>query len=264
MRVLVRIASLAAIAILAGCGSATRPAVHHPLPAAVPAASPQATTAVPAPAAHHHRVTSRQAAARNPGVCDPSLWRAIYHPSRLHVFAACKTVTGKVESVRAEPDGDVHVLLKLPSSRSGLLNGGNLSDTHGDLVTEIICVGTITQADAEHACAGHVNQVTVPSVGERVRLSGTYVLDADHGWMEIHPVSRLSVLAAPAPPPAPAPVMHSSAPPAPAGCHPLSNEGTCYEPGEFCRASDQGVTGVAGDGEAIICENNDGLRWEPA
>lgn len=46
-------------------------------------------------------------------------------------------------------------------------------------------------------------------------------------------------------------------------CHPLSNEGTCYEPGEFCRKSDHGVTGVAGDGKTIICEDNDGWRWEP-
>jgi len=51
---------------------------------------------------------------------------------------------------------------------------------------------------------------------------------------------------------------------APTGCHPLSDEGTCYEPGEFCRDSDAGMQGVAGDGQAIICENDDGLRWEPA
>jgi hypothetical protein len=68
------------------------------------------------------------------------------------------------------------------------------------------------------------------------------------------------------PRPAPAiPVATPAPPPAPGGsCHPLSNEGTCYEPGEFCRQSDAGVTGVAGDGETIICEDNDGLRWEPA
>lgn len=53
-------------------------------------------------------------------------------------------------------------------------------------------------------------------------------------------------------------------PPPPVGCHPLSNEGTCYQPGEFCRDSDHGATGVAGDGETIICEDNDGWRWEPA
>jgi hypothetical protein len=43
----------------------------------------------------------------------------------------------------------------------------------------------------------------------------------------------------------------------------LSDENTCYEPGEYCRDSDHGASGVAGDGEAIMCENNDGWRWEP-
>jgi len=68
--------------------------------------------------------------------------------------------------------------------------------------------------------------------------------------------------AAPAPPskqPTAAP------PPQPkAGCYPLSDENTCYEPGEYCRDSDHGKSGVAGDGKAIICEDNDGWRWEPA
>ena len=51
--------------------------------------------------------------------------------------------------------------------------------------------------------------------------------------------------------------------PAPTACYPLTNSGGCYEPGEFCRASDHGMSGVAGDGEAIICEYNNGWRWEP-
>jgi hypothetical protein len=173
------------------------------------------------------------------------------------VVAACKTVTGTVDSVRSEPDGDVHLLLKLPLARSGLLNDGNYSDTHGDLVVEIICVGTVTQADAESACAGHVNQVTVPSTGERVRISGTYVLDADHGWMEIHPVSRLSVLSAAAP------VTQPSAPAPPAGCHPQTPSGNCYEPGEFCSDAEHGETGVAGDGKTITCVASGSYwRWE--
>jgi hypothetical protein len=83
--------------------------------------------------------------------------------------------------------------------------------------------------------------------------------------------------AAPSTPPAVAPstapaVAPSTAPaaapthaaPTPAGCHPLSNEGTCYEPGEYCRDDDHGTSGVAGDGKAITCEDNDGWRWEPA
>jgi hypothetical protein len=54
-------------------------------------------------------------------------------------------------------------------------------------------------------------------------------------------------------------------PPAPPpGCHPLTSAGNCYEPGEFCPAADHGMTGVAGDGEAITCEDVNGWRWEPA
>ncbi len=68
----------------------------------------------------------------------------------------------------------------------------------------------------------------------------------------------------PAPPPATAPPPPPPPSPAPAAtCHPLTNSGKCYEPGEFCRESDAGVIGLAGDGETIKCENNNGLRWEP-
>jgi hypothetical protein len=42
----------------------------------------------------------------------------------------------------------------------------------------------------------------------------------------------------------------------------FSNEGTCYRAGEYCRDYDHGMTGVAGYGEAIVCEDNDGWRWE--
>ena len=55
----------------------------------------------------------------------------------------------------------------------------------------------------------------------------------------------------------------ASPPPPPAACYPLSSKGTCYEPGEYCSDADHGLTGIAGDGEAIICEDNDGWRWEP-
>jgi hypothetical protein len=67
----------------------------------------------------------------------------------------------------------------------------------------------------------------------------------------------------PAPTPAPAPAPAPPPPPAPSGCYPKTDGGNCYEPGEFCRDDDHGATGVAGDGEKIKCEDNDGWRWEP-
>ena len=30
------------------------------------------------------------------------------------------------------------------------------------------------------------------------------------------------------------------------------------------KAGDHGASGVAGDGERIMCEDNNGWRWEPA
>jgi hypothetical protein len=81
------------------------------------------------------------------------------------------------------------------------------------------------------------------------------------------PKKTTSPAVAATPPPAattPSTVASSPAAATPAGCSPLSNEGTCYEPGEFCRNSDHGMSGIAGDGEAITCEDNDGWRWEPS
>jgi hypothetical protein len=49
-----------------------------------------------------------------------------------------------------------------------------------------------------------------------------------------------------------------------AGCSPKSAAGNCYQPGEFCSKAEHEQSGVAGDGKAIVCESNDGWRWEPA
>jgi hypothetical protein len=66
------------------------------------------------------------------------------------------------------------------------------------------------------------------------------------------------------PSPAPVATQPVASPTTAASCYPLSDEGTCYEPGEYCRDDDHGMSGVAGDGKSIVCEDNDGWRWEPA
>jgi len=60
-------------------------------------------------------VTTAQAPPKVPvGHCDPVLMRHVYHPQRLKVLAACKTVTGVIDLIRLpEPDGDTHVNVKL-------------------------------------------------------------------------------------------------------------------------------------------------------
>lgn len=68
--------------------------------------------------------------------------------------------------------------------------------------------------------------------------------------------------------PVPAPVYTTQAPqPAPTTaqaqhCYPVTSGGNCYEPGEYCRNSDHGASGIDGDGDPIKCEYNNGWRWE--
>ncbi|HJQ01430.1 MAG TPA: hypothetical protein VJ851_07510 [Jatrophihabitans sp.] len=64
-----------------------------------------------------------------------------------------------------------------------------------------------------------------------------------------------------APTTAASPIQSTSAPVP--SCYPLTNGGNCYEPGEFCRKSDHGASGIAGDGKPIVCTYNNGWRWEP-
>jgi hypothetical protein len=263
----IRIAALGvAIAglVIAGCTTAT--VASHPTPLPKRAAARATTALAPpsAPAAASRSGSAHRGASGSgkPGGCDAALWRHVYHAYRLHVISACRTVTGTVEDVRPEPDGDTHILLKPDPRYGGLVNAGNTEREHGDLVLEVICAGDVSQADAVTACQGVTPRVTSVSSGDRIRVTGSYVLDADHGWMEIHPVSRITMIGyqpVSAPSSAPPPPTHA----APAGCHPKTSSGNCYEPGEFCSAAEHGETGVAGDGKTITCTDVNGYwRWE--
>jgi hypothetical protein len=116
----------------------------------------------------------------------------VYHPYRLKLIAACRTVTGTIAAIRAEADGDYHVLLALDPQYSSMLQPANTSGEHGDLVLEPICQHSITQADAVGPCQGPVALVPIPPIGTHVSATGSYVYDLDHGgWAELHPLFEI-------------------------------------------------------------------------
>jgi hypothetical protein len=123
--------------------------------------------------------------------CDQSLWQYVYHPARLQVLDPCISVTGTVEEVRKEADGDVHILFRLDQQYESLLNEKNISRQQGDLVLEPICQGKVRQADAEEPCSRYNGPYFEPQIGQRYLVSGAYVHDADHGWNELHPVNSM-------------------------------------------------------------------------
>jgi hypothetical protein len=148
----------------------------------------------------------------------------VYHPYRLQVRSGCMTATGTVAYVRNEDDGDVHFDLSVPASEAGLLDQANYSYEDGQLVAEIVpadqpgCTPgqapplppTAHRSSSYNygVCTGA--HIKTPPMGAQVSVTGPYVLDADHGWMEIHPVWSVTVLAVPSPPP----VTAASPPPA--------------------------------------------------
>ena len=117
------------------------------------------------------------------------------------------------------------------------VRASHAKDRLEDKLHAMVCAGQITLAKAQRAI--------------RTNWARAY-----HRYLS-PPPAVISTPAPAAPPPPP-----SSAPAT--SCYPLTNGGNCYEPGEFCRTSDHGVSGVAGDGEAIVCADNNGWRWEPA
>ena len=174
-------------ALLAGCSSQAGILSSSPSPRASPSsessaiASPPATAASPSPPP----VVS---VCRNPT-------EHVYHPYRLQLHDPCLTVTGTVFAVRTEADGDYHILLKLDQRYANLINSGNVSGEHGDLVLEPVCEVPVTQQDAISTCAGVKPTIARPAVGSHVSATGAYVLDVDHGWMEIHPLWEIHAIA---------------------------------------------------------------------
>lgn len=125
-----------------------------------------------------------------------------------------------------------------PQPQGGSSPGYPSKDRLENRLHELVCSGSLSLAVTQHAIAtnwwaAYQTYLSSPAPSRPTR-----------------PASPSS----PAPPASPAPV----------SCHPLTNGGNCYEPGQYCRTADRGVSGVAGDGEAIICKNNNGWRWEPA
>lgn len=125
--------------------------------------------------------------------CDASLWTHVYNSYRLTIDSSCMNVTGTVYSLIYEADGDIHIRLTVDTPFLYMLNSSNYSGELGKLVLEPVCATTVTQTDAISSCRGFTNTVFIPNVGEKVIATGPYVTDNDHGWNELHPVSKIVI-----------------------------------------------------------------------
>jgi len=126
--------------------------------------------------------------------CDSALWKHVWKSERLEVFDWCKTVTGVIEEIKEDGDGDTHMHLRLDAGQENLVNDKNAEKKNGCLIIEAICVNKISKKKAVQPCEGLINNVLIPSVGSHVSVKGSYVKDSHNGWMEIHPITKLEII----------------------------------------------------------------------
>lgn len=117
-------------------------------------------------------------------------------PERLKVLRRCVTATGVVHFAQTEKDGDAHVSLRLDRDDRYLLNDGNRRKHYGTLVVEIVPADQPGCRQGERVRYGRCTgaDVRTPKRGERIRVTGPWVLDRPHGWQEVHPAWKIDRL----------------------------------------------------------------------
>jgi hypothetical protein len=135
----------------------------------------------------------------------------VYLPERLQVLDRCSTVSGIVDCLKAEPDGDVHLRVRLDPQFAGLLRPANSLQTCTDhsgphLVVEIIpqrSQGLLFREN--NADAGGFATPSTPNPGDHITVTGPHVIDKNllhrvlfqgrpaENWAEIHPAWAIAV-----------------------------------------------------------------------
>jgi hypothetical protein len=120
-------------------------------------------------------------------------------------------VSGTVDCVKREPDGDLHVRLRLDPQYAGLLTPANGLQTCAQLLGPHLVVEIIPQHPegvffrTNNADAGGFIDPPAPNAGDHITVTGPYVIDtnslhrilyqgkAAENWAELHPAWAIKV-----------------------------------------------------------------------
>jgi hypothetical protein len=112
----------------------------------------------------------------------------VHHPDRLILLDSSKTLSGRVEKIESDIDGDIHIRLKIGDS--SLLVKNNYKDENGCMVGEIVCA----VPSVFPICWFYKNEITIPKKGDSIEIEGPYVFDKGHNITEIHPIMNLKII----------------------------------------------------------------------
>jgi hypothetical protein len=155
----------------------------------------------------HHRLHRFRS-----GQCRPGdALDGVYLPFRLHVKKHCVTVSGTVDCAHREPDGDVHIELRLSRAYRHLLTRANAYQRCAGhrgphLVVEIIPQNGELPFTDNSAARAHFVTPKAPKPGQHVKVTGPYVWDTNAlhdlifpgrhiaNWAEVHPAWNITVI----------------------------------------------------------------------
>jgi hypothetical protein len=119
----------------------------------------------------------------------------VYQPDRLHVLNPCQHAEGVVVDVAHEDDGDYHVWFSPAPGYEHLLNAEDHFQGRPAMLGEITPDCTATPVDGSAAARCPKSGLQIPALGDHIAIDGPWVLDMNHGWLEIHPVDSIKVSA---------------------------------------------------------------------
>lgn len=146
-----------------------------------------------------------------PGRCKPGPPLAgVYLSFRLHLKNGCVTVSGTVDCVKHEDDGDIHIRLRVDPAYRRLLTPASAyqqcpGHTGPHLVVEIIPQHGHLPFPTNSATLGGFITPAAPAPGQHITVTGPYVWDSNilhdlvyrgknvANWAEIHPAWNLTV-----------------------------------------------------------------------
>jgi len=129
-----------------------------------------------------------------PGECGSNGWQCVYSPQRFVILEPCVTVRGVVTDARYALDGDAIVYLRLDPEYAHLSNQRNSEGLGKDMMElEIVCRHPVFRFFV-FRCWKCGSKMRVPRVGDHIEADGIYVQDKRHRHMELHPVTRITML----------------------------------------------------------------------
>jgi hypothetical protein len=185
----------------------------------------------------------------------------------IFVFFALTAITAppqKIKTVKFEQTGSVKQQVSKPKPV--------VTTTKDESETQPIAFTTVDQDDDSL----DKGQTEVSQAGQNGIKTLTYEITYENGQQiskslistttTTQPIEQIVNIGTYVAPAETAPVASSTSPSSvnsSGSCYPIASTGNCYEPGEYCSDADHGMSGTAGDGKSIECEDNDGWRWEP-